>query len=246
LRYFLEIAYKGTNYHGWQVQKNAHTVQEELNSCLKTLFQKDIETVASGRTDTGVHAIQQFVHLDLDIELSEYLIFKMNCVLPKDIVVKNFFRVRDNAHARFDAILRAYEYRICRVKDPFLFESTHFFPRPLDVEKMQQAAKVLLKYEDFQSFSKVHTDVDHFLCQMKKAAWHEKGNLLLFEVEANRFLRGMVRTLVGTMLDVGQKKISVEQFEEIILKKDRKAAGAIVPAQGLYFDKIVYPDDIFI
>lgn len=245
MRYFLEIAYRGTNYHGWQVQKNAHSVQEELNSALHRLFQKNIETIGSGRTDTGVHAEQQYVHLDLDSELTSHHIFKLNCILPRDIVIKRHFRVQDKAHARFDAYLRGYEYRICRVKDPFKQDLTWFFPKPLDVGMMQEAGKILLRHEDFQSFSKVNTDVDHYLCKMYVAEWIEDKDMLIFRIQANRFLRGMVRTVVGCMIDIGQGKTTLGRFEEIILKKDRKAAGAIVPAHGLFLNKIEYPPEIF-
>ena len=246
LRYFLEIAYKGTKYHGWQVQKNAHTVQQELNNSLQRLFQKKIETLGSGRTDTGVHAEQQFVHMDLDKELNDHLIFKLNCILPKDIVIKNYFKVKDKASARFDATSRTYEYRISRVKNPFQIDSSCFFGKDLDVEMMKRASKVLLKHTDFQSFSKVNTSVDHFLCDIFMAEWTEKKDMLIFKIEANRFLRGMVRTVVGTLLEIGQGRMTIKQLDEIIRKKDRKAAGAIVPAEGLYLTKIKYPKTVFI
>jgi tRNA pseudouridine38-40 synthase len=246
LRYFLEIAYKGTNYHGWQVQKNAHSVQQELNQCLQRLFQKDIETVGSGRTDTGVHAEQQFVHLDLDKELTENHIFKLNCLLPWDIAINSFVKVKPDASARFDAISRSYEYRISRIKDPFMREQTCYFGKDLNIEKMQRAAQILYKYQDYQSFSKVHTSVDHFLCTILNAEWVEKKNLLTFKIEANRFLRGMVRTIVGTLMEVGMERMTVKEFEEIIQKKDRKVAGRSVPAEGLFLTKIKYPKSIFI
>lgn len=246
MRYFLEIAYKGTNYHGWQVQKNAHTVQQELNSCLERLFQHSIETVASGRTDTGVHAEQQFVHIDLETELNPDLLFKINCILPHDIVVKNYFRVKENAHARFDTSSRSYEYRICRVKNPFSIGLAWNLTRDLEISKMKEATKILFQFEDFQSFSKVHTDVEHFLCRIIQAEWIELNDYLIFKIEANRFLRGMVRTIVGTLVDVGKGKITVNDFKEILEKKDRKAAGAIVPAEGLYLTRIKYPEAIFI
>lgn len=246
MRYFLEIAYKGTNYHGWQLQKNAHSVQQELNQCLQRLFQADIETIASGRTDTGVHAEQQFVHLDLGRELTDDHIFKLNCLLPWDIVIRNFHKVKPDVSARFDALSRSYEYRISRRKDPFLRELTCYFGKELDLEKMKKATLVLYKYKDYQSFSKVHTSVDHFLCDILNAEWVEKKNLLIFKIEANRFLRGMVRTIVGTLLDVGLGRMTVKQFEEVIQKKDRKAAGRIVPAEGLYLTRIKYPKTIFL
>lgn len=245
MRYFLEIAYKGTHYHGWQLQKNAHTVQQELNQALQILFQKDIETIASGRTDTGVHAEQQFVHLDVETELTEDHLFKLNCLLPKDISAKRYVKVKPDVSARFDAISRSYEYRISRRKNPFLQEITCFFGKELNMEKMREATEVLYRHNDYQSFSKVHTSVDHFLCDIMHVEWEEKEELLIFKIEANRFLRGMVRTIVGTLLEVGQDRMTVKEFEEIIVKKDRKVAGRVVPAEGLFLTRIKYPEDIF-
>lgn len=246
MRYFLDIAYKGTRYHGWQVQKNAHTVQQELNSCLERLFQTEVETVASGRTDAGVHAEQQVVHVDLNVEMNEDLLFKINCILPHDIVVKKFYKVKEDAHARFDTTSRSYEYRICRVKNPFSLDLAWNLTRELNVVKMKEATEILFEFEDFQSFSKVHTDVEHFLCRIIHAEWIEQGDYLIFKIEANRFLRGMVRTIVGTLVDIGKEKTQVEDFRKILEKKDRKAAGAIVPAEGLYLTRIKYPSEIFI
>lgn len=246
MRYFLEIAYKGTNYHGWQVQKNAHSVQQELNNCLKTLFQKNIDTLGSGRTDTGVHAEQQFVQLDIDKALSDNFIFKLNCLLPKDIVIKNSYQVREDASARFDARSRTYEYRILQEKDPFLQDLTFYFNKELNLEKMNKASAILLKHKDFQSFSKVKTSVDHFFCDITHAEWTKKKNVIVFKIEANRFLRGMVRTLVGTLIEVGLGRLSIKEFENIILKKNRQAAGRVVPAEGLFLTRIKYRKNIFI
>ena len=246
LRYFLDVAYKGTNYHGWQVQQNAHSVQQELESALYKIFGKHIETMASGRTDTGVHAEQQIVHLDLEKNFTDDHIYKLNRILPKDIVIKEFFPVKDNAHARFDAISRGYEYRISKVKNPFLIDTAFFLDRTLDLNKMNEAATLLLSHQDFESFSKVHTEVNHFLCDITLARWKEKGDMILFEIESNRFLRGMVRTIVGSLLPVGLGKLSVEEFDQIILARDRKRAGAAAPAEGLFFVRIKYPDNIYL
>lgn len=246
LRYFLEIAYKGTNYHGWQVQKNAHSVQQELNQCLERLFQQSIETVASGRTDTGVHAEQQFVHFDIEKELNEDHLYKLNKILPWDISANGIYRVKDDANARFDAISRSYEYRISRTKNPFAQGLTYYNGRELNLDKMRRASEVMYKYQDYESFSKVHTSVEHFLCDIMNVEWVEKKDMLIFKIEANRFLRGMVRTIVGTLLEVGLERMTVKEFEEIIKMKDRKAAGRVVPAEGLYFTKIKYPKGIFI
>ena len=245
MRYFLDIAYKGTGYHGWQIQQNAHSVQEELENALQKIFARKIETLASGRTDTGVHAEQQIVHFDLDEEFTPQHIYKLNCVLPKDIAVKDFFPVKVDAHARFDASSRSYEYRITRVKDPFLIESAYLFERPLDIIKMNEAAVLLLNHQDFESFSKVHTDVKNFNCDIYLARWKEKNNLLLFEIEANRFLRGMVRAIVGTLISVGLEKTSVKEFEDIILARNRSKAGAAAPPQGLFLTRIKYPDSVY-
>jgi tRNA pseudouridine38-40 synthase len=246
LRYFLDIAYKGTNYHGWQIQQNAHSVQEEVENALKKILGKSIETTASGRTDTGVHAEQQIIHLDLDSELTDNHIFKLNCLLPKDIAIKDFFPVKKDAHARFDATLRAYEYRICRVKDPFLTDNVYFFDRPLDMVKMNEAADLLLYHKDFESLSKVHTEVKNFLCEIFFAHWKEKNNMVYFEIEANRFLRGMVRTLVGSMLPIGMGKSSVEEFEKSLLAKDRRKAGPAAPAEGLFLTRVEYPESVYL
>jgi tRNA pseudouridine38-40 synthase len=246
LKYFLDIAYNGSNYHGWQVQQNAHTVQQELNNALKKLFQQTVETLGSGRTDTGVHAAQQFVQIELDKELSEELIFKLNCILPNDIIIKDFFKVRDDASARFDAVSRTYHYKICPLKDPFHRGLAYLFYKELNMEKMNKAAKILFKYKDFQAFSKVKTSVDHFLCDIMKAEWKKKNGLLVFEIEANRFLRGMVRSIVGTLIEVGLGRMSLTGFEKIIQGKSRMEAGRSVPAEGLYLIKIKYPKRVFL
>jgi len=228
------------------MQQNAHSVQQELENALKMLFGKTIETTASGRTDTGVHAEQQIVHFDLDTEFTDNHIFKLNCILPKDVAVKDFFPVQKDAHARFDATSRMYEYRISRVKNPFLIDNVYFFDRPLDLNKMNEAATALLHHRDFEALSKVHTDVKNFLCDIHFAHWKEKNNMIFFEIEANRFLRGMVRTIVGSLLPVGMGKLSVEEFEKILLSKDRRKAGAAAPAEGLFLTRIQYPDRIYL
>jgi tRNA pseudouridine38-40 synthase len=244
-KYFLEISYKGTNYHGWQIQKNAHSVQQEFNNALFKLFQTKISSIGSGRTDTGVHAEQQFVQVEMEKEINDDHIFKLNHILPPDISINNFFRVKERSSVRYDAVSRTYEYRICRVKNPFLQDMVCFFWKDLDIDKMNMAAKVLLKFNDFESFSKVNTSTPHFLCDMFKAEWFQKGDLLIFRIEANRFLRGMVRAIVGTLLEVGLGRLSVAEFEKIIEKKDRKAAGRAAPASGLFLIKIKYPAKLF-
>ena len=246
MRYFLDIAYKGTNYHGWQIQQNAHSVQQELENALEKIFRRKIETSASGRTDTGVHAEQQIVHLDLSEEFTEHHLFRLNCILPKDIAVKDFFPVTDTAHARFDASSRAYEYRITKVKTPFLIGTAYHMDRVLDIDKMNEAATLLLNHQDFESLSKVHTEVKNFLCDLYFARWKEKGDLLIFEIEANRFLRGMVRTIVGSLLPIGLGKSSIEDFGKMIVSRDRRNAGPAAPAEGLFLTRIKYPDSIYL
>jgi tRNA pseudouridine38-40 synthase len=246
LKYFLNISYNGANYHGWQVQQNAHTVQQELNNALKKLFQQNIESLGSGRTDTGVHAVEQVVQMELAQELTENHIFKLNAILPNDIYIKDFHRVRDDASARFDATSRTYHYKICNVKDPFHRGLAYLFYKELDMEKMNKAAKILFRHKDFQAFSKVNTSVDHFLCDIIKAEWKMKNGLMIFEIEANRFLRGMVRSIVGTLIEVGLGRMSLADFEKIIQSKDRKKAGRAVPAEGLYLMKIKYPRRVFL
>ncbi|CAN5323912.1 tRNA pseudouridine(38-40) synthase TruA [soil metagenome] len=247
MRFFLEITYKGTAYHGWQIQKNAVSVQEVLNKTLSKVLGEKVETIGSGRTDTGVHALQQFVHLDSEKDLGEetYL-YKFNRMLPLDISIQAIHTVTDEANARFDAISRNYEYRINSVKDPFLQDLCYFYFKEVDVEKMNLAADILLKKHNFESFSKVKTEVNHFLCNITRAEWVRKNEKLTFFVSADRFLRGMVRTLVGTLLNVGLHRISVNDFEEIIESKDRKKAGRAAPAQGLFYTKVIFPDHIFL
>lgn len=246
MRFFLEIAYKGTIYHGWQVQKNAISVQEVLNKVLAKLLSAEPETVGSGRTDTGVHALQQIIHIDCleDIQ-DENFLYRMNKMLPDDISLNSITRVKDDAHARFDAVSRSYEYRIITYKDPFLKDLTYYYSKPLDVELMNEAAAILLKHKDFESFSKVKTDVRTFNCKITRAEWIRKNKSVTFHISADRFLRGMVRTIVGTLLEVGQKKLSMQQFEDVILSKNRTSAGKSAPAHGLYFTHIEYPKTVF-
>jgi len=241
LRYFIELSYQGKNYHGWQIQPDANSIQEELNKAISTVLQEEISIVGAGRTDTGVHASQMFAHFDSTTELSKNSVFKFNSVLPEDIVVHDVQKVADEKHARFDALTRSYEYRIWLGRNPFLLETTwQLFHQKLDVEAMNQAAKILLEYEDFQAFSKVKTEVKTFNCKVVKAVWTQEGNQLIFNITANRFLRNMVRAIVGTLVDVGKHKITNQDFRTIILSKDRATAGLSVPAKGLFLTEITY------
>ncbi|GAB3651819.1 tRNA pseudouridine(38-40) synthase TruA [Echinicola sediminis] len=246
-RYFLELAYKGTHYHGWQLQPNARTVQEEINKALATILREKVETMGSGRTDTGVHGKQQFLHFDVEgaLERKNFL-KKVNAVLPKDISIYDLKEVNPEAHARFDAVWRSYEYYISLRKNPFEEElSWHCFYR-LDVERMNEAAALLLRHRDFECFSKVKTEVNHFECEIKTAFWEQKEHHLIFHITANRFLRGMVRAIVGTLVEVGTGKLGVEEFQSILESKNRGNAGAAAPPRGLYLSEVSYPIEIFI
>ena len=247
MRYFFEIAYNGKNYAGWQNQINAVGIQSVIENALSQIFRTPVKIIGSGRTDTGVHGEQQFFHCDLEKAFDhESMIIKMNSFLPRDIVVKTIRKVKPDASARFDALERTYNYRITRKRNPFLEGLAWHFFRPVNVQTMNKAAALLVGEQDFQCFSKVNTDVNHFLCNIKRAHWREEGELLEFTITANRFLRGMVRSIVGTLLDVGSGKTSIEQFQDIIASKDRKRAGHNVAPQALYLTKIKYPPGIFI
>ncbi|SDL59568.1 tRNA pseudouridine38-40 synthase [Catalinimonas alkaloidigena] len=241
MRYFLELAYQGTAYHGWQTQPNAHTVQAELEQALSTLLRRDTAVVASGRTDTGVHACQQFVHFDSDHPLSDRLLRSLNGILPSDVAVRHLYRVPDEAHARFDALERAYEYHLMPHKDPFAPHLSLHFSAPLDVAKMNQAAALLLSHEDFECFSRVKTDVTHFRCTVTAAHWDTEQEKLVFHISANRFLRGMVRAIVGTLLAVGTGKQEVADIQHILQSKDRRQAGHAAPPEGLFLTRVSYP-----
>ncbi|MDN3676842.1 tRNA pseudouridine(38-40) synthase TruA [Flavobacterium paronense] len=251
MRYFIELAYKGTKYHGWQYQPGANSVQETLNKALSLLLKTDIDIVGAGRTDTGVHAKQMYAHFDFDNEIDvPQLVHKLNSFLPKDIVVFNILTVADDAHARFDATKRTYEYHIHTMKDPFENDGSYQLQLPLNIDKMNEACQILFKHNDFECFSKVNTDVKTFNCAIFEAHWtrgrieqsgaKQEGNKLIFTIAADRFLRNMVRAIVGTMINIGTGKISLTDFEKIILSKDRNQAGFSVPAHGLYLTKIEY------
>lgn len=247
MRYFFEIAYHGGHYNGWQSQHNALGVQAVVENVMSRIMRTPVAIVGSGRTDAGVHCEQQFFHTDLDRAFDpERLMLQMNSFLPPDIAIRSVRRVRADASARYDAVERTYRYEITRIKDPFRKElSWHYF-KPLDLEQMNAAAALLVGEQDFECFSKVKTDVNHFICDVKKAVWVKKGSQLIFTISANRFLRGMVRAIVGTLLDVGTGKITTEEFAAILQSRDRKRAGANVPALGLYLEKVKYPSRIFI
>lgn len=241
LRYFIALSYKGKNYHGWQIQPDANSVQEEINKAISIALQTEICVVGAGRTDTGVHAEQMFAHFDSDKKLDQQFVYKFNSLLPEDIVISDLQQVADEKHARFDAVSRSYEYRIWLGRNPFLLDGTwQLHHQKLDIYKMNKAASILLEYENFQSFSKVKTEVKTFNCTVTKAMWDQDGELLIFHISANRFLRNMVRAIVGTLVDVGSGKITIDDFRTIILSKNRSKAGLSVPAKGLFLTAIIY------
>ena len=245
-RYFIEIQYDGTNYHGWQIQQNANTVQAELNKALSILLQTEIMVTGAGRTDTGVHAKQFFIHFDFHNEIDkDKLIFKLNQFLPHDISCVTIFKVADDAHVRFNATERVYEYWITPVKNPFLINKAYFFPFNLDVDLMNEAANELLNFTDFSCFSKSNTDTLTNDCKINFAHLKIEKDCLVFTISANRFLRNMVRAIVGTLLDIGEQKITINDLKKIIDSKNRSEAGTSVPAHGLYLTKVKYPKEFF-
>lgn len=249
MRYFLDLAYKGTHYSGWQVQANALSVQQKLQEALTTLLQQPIILTGSGRTDAGVHAKQQFAHFDSTRVLGERHLYALNALLPKDISVSRCLPVHPGAHARFDAVRRRYEYFIHRTKSPFLQDLSYFFHSPLDFERMNKAASLLetAQKRNYACFAKSGHRGATYDCQIFRAHWHViEENRWVFNIQANRFLRGMVRAIVGTLLDVGTGKISVENFAKIIDAQDRTLAGRSVDACGLYLSEVTYPATIFV
>ncbi|MGB2128971.1 MAG: tRNA pseudouridine(38-40) synthase TruA [Flavicella sp.] len=246
MRYFIELAYKGTNYHGWQIQPDAISVQEKVNLAFSKILNTTIQTVAAGRTDTGVHASQMFVHVDtlIRIDRHEY-IYKLNAVLPNDIVIYNISEVNEEAHARFNATSRSYEYSIYLGRNPFLLDTTwQLYRQQLDIPLMNKAASLLLEYSDFQCFSKSKTDVKTFNCTITEAKWVLDGKHLTFHITADRFLRNMVRAIVGTLVEIGRGKKSIEELKEIIASKNRSNAGTSAPAQGLSLTAVTYSENI--
>ncbi len=247
MRYFLDLAYKGTNYHGWQIQKNAVSVQETINQALSTLLQQKTECVGSGRTDTGVHASHQIAHFDTSVEMDlTKFQYKLNVLLPFDIAVNSIKQVKEEAHARFDAVRRSYYYCIHSKKDPFKSGYSYFYSQPLDLNLIRQAIALLKENRNFQAFSKVKTDVKTFECEIFDISWETSEDGHRFVVSADRFLRGMVRALVGTLLDVGHAKTSLEDLKIILKSGNRSMAGRAVPPEGLYLHSVDYPEQIYI
>lgn len=245
-RYFLQCSYKGTHYHGWQIQPNAISVQEVLAKSLSTMLHEEIAVVGAGRTDTGVHASFFVLHFNSkSINIPDNFIYKLNSFLPSDIAVQKLWKVDDEAHARFGALSRTYKYYISTEKNPFITETSYRYTKPLDLDKMNEAAKTLFNYEDFTSFSRLHTDVKTNNCKIFQAEWKEDNSQIIFTIKADRFLRNMVRAIVGTLLEVGRGKLSIDEFKKIIESKNRGAAGASAPAQGLFLAGIEYPKEVY-
>lgn len=246
MRYFLEVAYRGTNYSGFQSQKNANTIQAEIQKAFKIILKKELELTGSSRTDAGVHAYQNYFHFDLETELSPRLSYNLNAILPNDISVKNLLKVKEDAHCRFDAISREYKYHIYQKKDPFLFDKAFYFPYTVDIESMQKAATAIKDYSDFTSFSKRNTQVKSFVCDIKESEWIIQEGCLIYNVKANRFLRGMVRALTATMLNLGRGKIDIPAFRKIVEARDCSLANFSAPAHGLFLTEVCFPTNYFI
>ena len=235
-RYFIRVAYKGTNYAGFQVQANANSIQAEVEKALKVFFKLDFELTCSSRTDAGVHACCNYFHFDADIifqtEQLERSVYNINAILPPDIVIKAIFQVPGSAHCRFDALSREYEYYVYQSKNPFLSEKAYYYPYKIDIDRLNEAAALIKQYSDFTSFSKRNTQVKTFNCTIINSKWIIKEDCTIYQVQANRFLRGMVRGLVGTMLKMGRGSITIDNFKDIIESKDCSKADFSVPPQG--------------
>lgn len=243
MRYIIQFAFKGTRYHGWQKQHNAHTVQTELDLKLSLILGENIETLGCGRTDTGVHAKQFVAHFDTSKPIADTIktVYKLNQVLPDDMAIHLIKPVESDFNARFDAAWREYEYHICRKPNPFVVEYAWYQYGPLNIEAMNEAASILCTHKNFECFSKTHTQVNHFECDVHYAKWEEVGDMLVFTIRANRFLRNMVRAIVGTLMEVGRNKMSLDEFRAILHSNNRSEAGQSVPAHGLFLTQIFYP-----
>ena len=242
MRFFIEFSYNGSNYHGWQRQPFQTSIQERFEDCISKILSSNISLTAAGRTDTGVHAKKMFAHFDYDKEFDCLkTIHQLNSFLPNDISVRNIFRVNDDDHARFSAISRTYRYVLISRKDPFMQKRAYLLKNKLDIKKMNEACKYLLSNDDFKSFSKSKTDVKTYICDIQEASWTQvDDNTFVFKIKANRFLRNMVRAIVGTLIEVGQNIITIDQFNDVILSKNRAKAGYSVPAHGLYLTDVEY------
>ncbi len=245
MRFFMHFGYRGTAYHGWQRQPNALSVQEVVEHRMGTLLGAPLSLTAAGRTDAGVHARSMVAHFDWESDLPKDFMQRLNAFLPDDIAVYSIRQVKEDAHARFDATSRTYAYYLVQEKSPFRLHDAHWVKNPLDFEAMNQAAAYMLEFQDFKSFSRIHTDVKTYLCDLKEARWEQQEDCWVFTITANRFLRNMVRAVVGTLLLVGKGQLKPEDVKGIIKSRDRSQAGASVPAKGLYLTQIRYPEGIY-
>ncbi len=244
MRYFIEFSYNGSTFFGYQIQPKDISVQEELEKALSTILRTEIKTTGAGRTDTGVHAKKMFAHFDFEGEISNNLVYQLNSFLPPSIAVKRIFEVKEDLHARFSATYRTYEYYISLEKNPFTENSAwQHWRRHLDVDKMNEACKILFEYEDFGSFAKIGGDNKTNICKIYRADWEQNGNELKFTVSADRFLRNMVRAIVGTMIEVGSGKIPPSAMREVIEAQNRSEAGSSAPAHALFLVDVGYEFD---
>jgi len=239
-RYFLEVSYKGTNYSGFQIQQNANSIQAEIEKAIQILQKKKISLTCSSRTDAGVHALQNFFHFDFEGQINPQFVYRMNAILPADIVVQKIMAVQQESHCRFDAISREYKYFIYWHKNPFLKDRAFYFPYKLNIELMQQAAALIKGYKDFTSFSKRNTQVKTFNCCIMESTWERENECLVFYVKADRFLRGMLRALVATMLKIGRGKMTITAFKQVIEAKDCTKTTFAAPSYGLFLVRVNY------
>lgn len=241
----MDITYRGTHFNGWQTQPNGITVQEEIEKALKVILRKTTPITGSGRTDTGVHASQQIAHFDADEIEESQLMYKLNSFLTKDIAINAISQVLPSAHARFDAVSRVYHYHLHQKKNPFKVGNSYYFTPLLNVRAINQGCEIIKKWQNFECFSRVHTEVNHFNCDISEAEWLHNNDAHLFKIKANRFLRGMVRAVVGTLIDIGMGKITLANLEEILESRDRKKAGRAVIADGLFLQEVNYSNEIY-
>lgn len=246
MRYFMQFSYLGKHYHGWQRQPASLTVQEAMEERLGLLLGGEVALVAAGRTDTGVHAREMVAHFDWEAPIGEDFLERYNAFLPQDIAVRGLRPVRPEAHARFSALSRTYEYHLLQQRDPFSLDTACFVRQPVDFDRMNTAAAYLMEFSDFKAFSRSQTDVKTYLCTITRASWEPRGGAWVFTITADRFLRNMVRAVVGTLLEVGKGRMAPEGIKEIIGSRDRSRAGVSVPAKGLYLTEITYPEGIYL
>ena len=243
-RYFLEVAYVGTNYSGFQIQQNAITIQQKVEEALTIFFKQTIPLTGSSLTDAGVHAKQNFFHFDFSEIINSKVLYNINSILPNDIAVKNIFNVHPEAHCRFNALSRTYNYYIYKNKNPFLENRAWYYPYPINIQLLNEAATTILSYNNFEAFSKQNTQVNNFICNIQQSFWQQESDVLVYHIQANRFLRGMVRALVATMLMVGRNQITIHQFKEIIESQNASNTNFSSPAHGLYLEKVEYPENL--